>query len=156
MDKKGCFVVEWGNLHMMSSKGWCSTLWHFRRHLLLRWESCMQLWDSNLLVNHHLELWYWEVSGHGTNYLKLIVIKESIRSLKVDRSSGAKEWREICSSYLPVTNARFYSPPLCQEYGWDRWVPESEIMAPKRESWPHSLEWVGTWLLLVLKGKSFS
>lgn len=87
-------------------------------------------------------------------YLKPTVIKKSIKSLKVDSFSGAKEQRKICSSCLLVTNAQFSKPPLCQVHGWDS-RQRACGCPPKRESCARWLSGMVDDFFLLWKEKKF-
>lgn len=89
MNTEGCFVVEWGTRVWCQLKAGRSSLWHFRRHL--GWERCLQLWDSNPSPLRNMILG--GIVSWDKLYLKLTMIKKSIKSLKIDSSSGAKERR---------------------------------------------------------------
>lgn len=156
-------AVLWWNGGSSHGVKWrrCSRLWHYRKTspaTVRKFLASLRL--CNLLVNHHGDIGCWEVLGRETECIQRRQWQrsQSIKSLKVDSSSGAKEQRKIGSSCLVVTNAQFSKSPIVSGV-WPRLPttdvvgPESKILAPRRENHTHWLVWDGSQLLFALKGR---
>lgn len=132
MNKKGCLVVEWRILTWCQVEAECSHLWHYRKTspaTVRKFLASLRL--CKLLVNHHGDIGCWEVLGRETECIqrRRWQRSQSIKSLKVDSSSGAKEQRKIGSSCLVVTNAQFSKSPIVSGV-WPR-LPTTDVLGPE-------------------------